>query len=173
MTPENTFGGKTKPPPMDRPWVYPSVLNRVYSIGSNSAQHHGSQGVYETGSGTNYSPDDLSLFQGFFNITQTPIARDIGGANSSAACKAINYKCSEANLDVQFITAVAQDLPTWFWYSSAEFGIFLATVASTRDAPLVLSISYGEDEFGHSIDTTKVPAHRCHGQHQHRHHCHH
>ena len=51
--------------------------------------------MYETGSGTNYSPDDLSLFQGFFNITKTPIARDIGGGNSSAACKAINYKCSE------------------------------------------------------------------------------
>ena len=36
---------KTKPPPMNRPWVYPGVLNRVYSINSNSAQHHGSQGV--------------------------------------------------------------------------------------------------------------------------------
>jgi hypothetical protein len=97
-----------------RPYVFPSVLNKVYSISDNSAKGHGSQGVYETG-GQNYSPKDLAQFQKNYSLPITPIAVNIGGNNDSETCVIQSYKCSEANLDTQFITAVAQDLPTWFW----------------------------------------------------------
>jgi tripeptidyl-peptidase-1 len=130
----------------DKPYVYPSVLSTLYGVGSNSANGHGSQSVFET-AGQNYSPRDLTQFQKNYSLPVTPIAHNIGGQNDSETCVIQSYKCSEANLDTQQITAMAQDLPTWFWsVEKVTFAAWLADVASTADAPLVHSISYGQYE---------------------------
>jgi tripeptidyl-peptidase-1 len=130
----------------DRPYVFPSVLNKVYSISDNSGKNRGSQSVFET-TGQNYSPEDLALFQRNYSLPVAPIAFNIGGNNDSLTCKIQSYKCSEANLDTQFITAVAQDTPTWFWsVEMTTFAEWLTTVASTPNSPLVHSVSYGQYE---------------------------
>jgi tripeptidyl-peptidase-1 len=65
------------------------------------------------------------------------------------ACRAHNGNdCIEANLDVQYLMAVAQHVPTTYYYWSGEDFLleWIQQVAEMTNPPLVFSISYGVDE---------------------------
>jgi len=128
----------------------PDLLNQYYHIDNNTASFASTQAVFETGK-QYYSPSDLSDFNEKYNIPAEKVAKVIGGHNSSATCDENPNDCQEANLDVQYITSVAQGAPTTFWYIDAHknehpFIFWLQSVASTRNPPLVHSISYGQVE---------------------------
>ena len=77
-----------------------------------------------------------------------PIAADIGGNVDDNTCKYLGYECGEASLDIQYIIAQAQDVPTTYWAcDECSFALWIADVADTASPPLVHSISYGQDEF--------------------------
>ena len=65
--------------------------------------------------GQYYSPSDLTSFAKSNNYSLVNI-KDHGGHQSSAECESNPNNCGEANLDVQYIIAVAQGVPTTFYY---------------------------------------------------------
>lgn len=133
-------------------YVTPALLNKQYNITSNIGNSLTSQSLWESLE-EDYSPDDLTAFQTQFQLTVEPMAGDYGGYNSSSYCVSPppTGDCGEANLDVQYIMAVAQKIPTYYYYdNSTDFLITWAiNVLSMENPPIVTSISYSgyESEF--------------------------
>ena len=92
------------------------------------------------------SPTDLNTFQKDFGLIVQPISKDIGNFTSNTLCIRDPNSCVESNLDIQYIMGISQISPTTYWYSDLSFGDWLYTVANTKNPPLVISISYGQDE---------------------------
>merc|ERR1712166_506034 len=103
-------------------------------------------GVFES-VGQSYSPDDLTAFAKREGFT-APKITDIGGHVLKECPPPPNDTCEEANLDVQYITAVAPKVPTTFWYvtKTTSFYEYLIAVAQQKEPVLVHSISYGAPE---------------------------
>jgi len=109
--------------------------------------------VYET-IGQTFSPSDLTLFQKQFSLPLEPVSHVIGGHSDNHACAtAHGNNCIEANLDVQYLMAVANNVPTTYYYWSGDDFLldWIQQVANMVSPPLVFSISYGVDE-------TELPA---------------
>lgn len=140
----------TFPGALESGYVTPQLLYDTYDIRSTAGSALASQGVYETQQEA-YSPSDLRLFQNTFGLPRDNIT-DTGVYNDDDACS--NYSCFEGNLDVQYITAVASGVPTYYSYDDSDD--FLLTWASEmaemEDPPKVLSISWGGPEFFYSSD---------------------
>merc|ERR1719238_941658 len=70
------------------------------------------------------------------------------GNNNPSSCSENPNNCVEAELDVQVITAIAQDTHTTFWSvpGSESFLEWAQAVASDSNPPKVFSISYGAVE---------------------------
>jgi len=130
--------------------VSPEVLYMVYSIKSNIGNDLASQAVYES-LGQWAIAQDLETFQSYFGIPLQNISNDIGGhfsqTDSSNVCSNIN-NCDEASLDLQYIMAVGQGIPTTFYYSGSNvsFSSWLSSVASMTNPPYVFSVSYSGEE---------------------------
>jgi len=99
-----------------------------------------------------YSPDDLHTFfnlMGLYDNTDDVIV--IGPNN-------ITEPGGEASLDIQYIMGVAQDALTVFWSlgglhdGQEPFLEWITDVLNDPSAPLVHSISYGDDEDSLSLD---------------------
>jgi tripeptidyl-peptidase-1 len=147
-------GGNPPPQPIMSGSVTPSLLNTVYEITSNNGMFQGSQSLYES-LDQNYSPEDLRNFQLQFTLAVNPVESDINGHNSSTTCivptdSKPNGNCTEANLDVQYIMAVAQNVSTVYFYDTAPDDEFMVTWASDlldmSDPPYINSVSYAEYE---------------------------
>jgi tripeptidyl-peptidase-1 len=129
--------------------VDPSLLASHYNISSNTvASSSATQSLFEA-SGQSFSAKDLTSFQSQFKLPQQAVANTIG-PNTPLLCAINPNHCVEANLDVQYIMAVAQGAPTTFWAIGAATGdVFLdwvLAVSNTSNPPLVHSISYGAVE---------------------------
>lgn len=157
---EGIFMTTQIPPPMNPPPVIkpldpaenaanvdPAILKSYYKVtGEGSASV--SQSVVETINQV-ASPSDLDTFQKEFNLPSQKIATDIGKHVSDFICKINPNSCAEANLDVQYIMAMAPGSPLTYWYDSnfqAPFEDWIEQVAADENPPLVNSISYGGPE---------------------------
>jgi tripeptidyl-peptidase-1 len=90
----------------------------------------------------------LTQFQQKFNIPPENVSTIIG-SNNATECPVNINDCAEANLDVQYITSVAQQAPTTYWSVSSNGDIFLdwiVAVANMTNPPFVHSMSYGSIE---------------------------
>lgn len=136
-------------------YVYPAVLNKYYNITNNTGSSIVTQAVYAT-IGQTMSPSDLTAFQTKFALPIQGIAQDVNGHVSNSACVANGNDCIEANLDIQYMMAVAQKIPTvfYYWNTSAGGGVdwlgWVTTIASLPNPSDVYSISYGGNELGMS-----------------------
>lgn len=129
-------------------YVTPALISRFYGISNNIGSPLASQGVYET-INQYFSPADLTQFQHRFGLTVEPVAHVIGGHSSDKACKLKGGdSCVEANLDIQYLMATAQQVPsTYYYWSGKDFLVqWLIEVSKMEKPPLVFSISYGSDE---------------------------
>jgi subtilase family serine protease len=115
----------------------------VDGISSNDGQQLGSQSIYASIEQT-FSPSDLGSFQSNFGLISKSVSQVIGGHNLDATCVSSPSSCMESNLDVQYIMAVAQNVPTTYYYDTS--GNFLrswaASLLQMSSPPLVHSISY-------------------------------
>lgn len=160
LPPESSFSVSTPAPRRTKagapgyceshPCCTPAVLRRVYNLSEAAVDGggRGSQAVFETG-GQYMSPKDLAAFQTKYGIPAHPIDHDVGGHVDDDTCEYLPYECGEASLDVQFMTATAQAVPTTFWATDSQttFAAWIAAVAAMGDdAPLVHSVSYGQLE---------------------------
>merc|ERR1711865_1314431 len=102
--------------------VTPAKLKSFYGVtgvGSPSI----TQSVYE-GIGQTASPSDLSKFQKQFGLDDEAIAKDIGGHVSNIICKFNPNSCAEANLDVQYMLAMAPGSPMVYSYDASRGPVF-------------------------------------------------
>jgi tripeptidyl-peptidase-1 len=125
--------------------VYPQFLYSFY----NSSYPYGSAPASQAVFGSldqSFSPDDLQQFQEIFNLTVLPAAGAYNGHVYNNACYVDTGNCDEASLDMQYITTMAQGVPTYFDYYDNSGDLFLGwimTVANMVNPADVFSISYG------------------------------
>jgi len=135
----------------------PALLTSFYKITSNTvASSSATQSLFESLL-QYYSPTDLTSFQKAFNVPVQAIGTVIG-TNKPTACTQNPNNCVEANLDVQYIMAIAQGSPTTFWSIANSGDIFLnwiLAVADAKNPPLVHSMSYGSVESEENPDNMK------------------
>ena len=144
---ENDENAAAAPYCKSHPCTFPTTLNKAYNITSNDGGGHGSMSVFET-SGQYMSPADLALYQKTYSIPNHPVDVNVGGNSDDNTCKYLTYECGEANLDIQTIMAVAQNVETTFWSTpkTTTFAHWITDMANATSPPLVHSVSYGQDE---------------------------
>jgi tripeptidyl-peptidase-1 len=127
-------------------YVTPALLNSFYSILNNTGNPLASQAVVGINDET-LSSADLTRFQKEFKMPQKTITSNTGGHVVSTACMD-GTSCSDANLDVQYLMAVSQNTPTSFMYwNGTDFWLdWITSVAEMTNPPLVVSISYVQNE---------------------------
>jgi hypothetical protein len=99
-----------------------------------------------------YSQADLTKAQDYYNLPSLT-ATDIGGyETSSCSVTSSGNQCGEGNLDVQYISAVAQRTGTIFWHVGTgspyndPFLNWIMEVSADSTPPQTNSISYGSSE---------------------------
>lgn len=130
----------------------PETIFSTYGIESNDASHSGasSQSLFES-LNQDFDPLDLEIFQERFNLSSSPVTEFIG-PNDPSACRRDPNSCGEANLDVEYMIAVASGARTVYWsikidrYNPDPFTTWAAQMSDTKNPPLVHSISYGAPE---------------------------
>merc|ERR1711957_811693 len=132
--------------------VTPAGLRSFYNVeGSGSSSQ--SQCVFESLS-QSASPADLATFEKQFNLPSSAISKTIGG-HVVSPCANLN-DCAEANLDVQYMVAMAPDTPLTYWYTDNSFESWIEAVEASSNPPLVNSISYGSIEDQTPSSTAKA-----------------
>ena len=112
--------------------ITPSVLRNYYNIfySTGTQQLPGSQTVYSA-SGQYFSAADLANFQKSYGIPPHPVDSDTNDRNSASACYANSDNCAESNLDLQYITGLAQYTWTSIMYDPVLACIrYLQSIAS-------------------------------------------
>lgn len=129
-------------------YVSPQLINTQYGIQNNVGSGDASQGIY--GALNQYaSPTDLTLFQQYFNLPKQSIAYSYGNHVADGQCGTNSEDCMEANLDIQYIMAVARNVPTtyYYWDDSQDFMVgWMKAISSMENLAQIYSISYGADE---------------------------
>jgi len=129
---------------VDTPTTNLKLINKVYGIRNNTVTQ-ATQSLFE-GLGQNFSPDDLAQFQQNFNIPNIPIAK-VTGNNDGGDCSSNPNDCGEANLDVQYMIAVAQSKNTHYRVIDQSvqdpFYEWIIDLSQTQTPAFVHSVSYG------------------------------
>lgn len=130
-------------------YTTPALINQFYHISSNrGSKSFASHAVWESIDQA-YSPSDLKKFQQHFDLPEEAVDHVIGGHESNSACRKDNGNdCIEANLDIQYLMAIAQHTETtYFYWDDDDFLLSWAQdVLDMSKPPLIFSISYGLDE---------------------------
>jgi len=119
--------------------VTPNVLEQRYKLTSSNGAAAGSNSMAVAEfQGQYYKPTDLSTFSSACGKT-VEVATTIGGNQDSAGI--------EAELDIEYIKAVAPDVPLTVVYNS-EYSLlnWCNQITGLDNSPLVHSVSYGNDE---------------------------
>jgi tripeptidyl-peptidase-1 len=133
-------------------YVTPALLNQYYGINNPTATHGANQSLFGA-LGQQYSNADLNVFQQQFGLGVNNVRFQVG-TNDPNQCAGANggENCGEANLDVQWIMAVAQQAITVFWSIDANapdpFVTWSQQLSQFSNVPQVHSISYGGPEAG-------------------------
>jgi len=137
--------------------VTPEVLTKFYDMPTNQGSVKTSQGVFAS-LGQTFSQSDLAEFQRIFGLPPNPVAHILGGHMNNTVSLEKPASCGEANLDVQYMTAVSRETPMTFFYDGARdaFLDFAWRVSQMRDPPRVLSISYGAPESWLNVNVMRA-----------------
>lgn len=148
--------------------ISPTKLRKIYNMppiserGTDLAEQESqaSQVVFGT-IGQHWSPSDRTTFEEAFKIPQDKYVKQLHGEkegfamSGDATCRANPNGCLEANLDVQYIMAMAPWADTGYWYTpnASAGGMYQFLVdfserfADAETVPDVISISYGVAEL--------------------------
>ena len=126
--------------------IQPKKLHVYYSMDNNTGNSLSSQAVFQS-LNQFVSPRDLTLFQTAFQLPKQGVTTFIGGGNDDFICTIFPETCAEGNLDMQYLMAISQGVPTTNWYTDfSDFSNWLLAVANKVNPPLVISLSYGTAE---------------------------
>jgi len=124
--------------------IDPSALRELYATGSTQGTaKNNSQSVIQF-LGQYADNADLKEFYYLFASELSVDAVSYRGPDTGLSGV-------EASLDIQYVTAMGAKVPTLFWSNPNEgnmepFLNWLADLANTTSPPLVISVSYGDDE---------------------------
>lgn len=139
-------------------WTSPAQIQKRYNILDASGHPRATQGALEA-FGQKYCPSDLILFQNLYDLPRTPVNSTYGPATyTTAECVAAGINiCVESNIDIQYLLAMA-DSPTIHYYTNFNTFAQWAQYAANSGVkpPLVISISYGDDEKRVSFGETNL-----------------
>ncbi|KAL6080160.1 Prokumamolisin, activation domain containing protein [Balamuthia mandrillaris] len=126
--------------------ITPQDITKFYGISNTIVTSpKATQSLFEA-LGQDFSPKDLTTFQKQFGLKQKAVDKVIG-PNNPNACESDPDTCAEANLDVQYMMAIAQEATTTYWSIDASaqdpFLDWILALYKTSNPPLVHSISYG------------------------------
>eukprot|EP00164_Ancoracysta_twista_P002173 GFYU01002869.1.p1 GENE.GFYU01002869.1~~GFYU01002869.1.p1 ORF type:complete len:645 (+),score=223.97 GFYU01002869.1:133-2067(+) len=143
------------------PQVTPQFLRDFYNIkySGDAVNPKSSQAVAEFpggGAAEYFDESDYNQFLQTFNLPQ-PQTVTVHGDNEQGdrSCESGLYdRCGEADLDIQYMVGVAENIPATFWItapSSAEQGLepflkWATDITEEDNPPLVFSVSYGFPE---------------------------
>ena len=123
----------------------PQSIYEAYKVYHTASSPYNSQAVASF-LGEYFSPKDLETFQSRFHLPIKPVVKVIG----------VNDPTNpgiEANLDVQYISALGRNVPTWFISVSAtanggqeDFLSWIVAEVNRTNSPWVHSVSYGDYE---------------------------
>eukprot|EP01034_Spumella_vulgaris_P029131 gene29131-36124_t len=122
-------------------------LNSLYEIPSNLGNKTLSQSVLQL-SDSYFSPGDLLLFQQVYGQVEQA-AVDIGGHNTT---ECDDFYCVEGNMDIQYISGIAQETTSIFWYVDSSSGddpflLWATQMQDEEDPPRSNSISWAAVEY--------------------------
>ena len=122
--------------------VTPDYISQQYN--TSGYVSNGSQNTQAVAGFVNeyFSPVDLALFQKKYNLPVKPIVKVVGTNDPS-------YPGEEAELDVQYISAMGRNVDTWFVSIPPTVDNFLLWIigqVNTTNSPWVHSVSYDQDE---------------------------
>jgi hypothetical protein len=138
-------------------YTTPSLINSVYRIESIVGSRRGSQAVYVI-LDQQMSPSGLTYSQQRFELPIESINSSVGGHVSDDACAIDINDCIEANLDVQYLMAESQSVPTtfYYWEDNDVWLDWIVDMANMLKPPHVISISYGSYELSMSKSYIKA-----------------
>ena len=149
--------------------VDPPFLTQLYQIGSLLGDSSQTQAVFEAEASNNlpyYSSADLKQFLGYFGYQASfkqPINYPESGSSfDTATCDPLKkIVCDEGNLDLQYISALAQNTQTVYWTSGGvnpfiQWAIDMYTdfAGPKKHSVLVTSISFGATEI--TVDDASI-----------------
>eukprot|EP01087_Luapelamoeba_hula_P006839 TRINITY_DN1693_c0_g1_i1.p1 TRINITY_DN1693_c0_g1~~TRINITY_DN1693_c0_g1_i1.p1 ORF type:complete len:577 (-),score=67.35 TRINITY_DN1693_c0_g1_i1:66-1616(-) len=133
--------------------VTPDVIKSVLNIGDTVGRSPANLQAVAQFLGQYFTPADLTAFQKAYHVpVQQPTL--VVGPNVE------NNPGVEAELDIQYIMGVANNVPTWFVSTGGEhegqepFLEWITKMISTSNSPWVHSISYGDTESSVTRDYT-------------------
>eukprot|EP00475_Leptophrys_vorax_P001463 TRINITY_DN107_c0_g2_i1.p1 TRINITY_DN107_c0_g2~~TRINITY_DN107_c0_g2_i1.p1 ORF type:complete len:551 (-),score=161.18 TRINITY_DN107_c0_g2_i1:47-1699(-) len=140
-------------------YVTPQLLANYYGIDNSQVSYGATQSLFEA-LGQMFDDTDLNTFQKQFGITAQNISMIIGNDIPTECFSSTGSEnCGEANLDVQYIMAIAQGADTVYWNidssSSDPFLDWAEQLTYYSQLPQVHSISYGgyEDTSNDDMNT--------------------
>ncbi len=144
--PNRVFVRHKLPPPFWTIGTTPSSIDKDYNISGYSSTSSKNSQAIASFLKQYFSPEDLAKFQEKFKLPNKPITKIVG--DDKPANPGI-----EANLDVQYISAMGRNVDTWFVYTNKlanhgqeDFLSWIIGQVNTTDSPWVHSVSYGDVE---------------------------
>ena len=126
--------------------IKPSSIESAYNLSDYSATNSNNTQAIAGFLGQYFSPDDLEDFQKAYKIPVKPIVKVVGKNDAEKPGL-------EADLDVEYISAIGRNVDTWFISTSTrsngaqeDFLSWITLQVNTTDSPWVHSISYGDEE---------------------------
>ena len=124
----------------------PKKIREYYNMGTSKGSAASIQAIYAP-QDQYLGPAEVIQFQKNNKlVVQAPII--VNGNADDSYCSKNPGRCTEGNLDVQYIMATSPESRTLFWRSTAGLHQWFESILQrTDDMPLVVSISYGTTEI--------------------------
>jgi len=132
--------------------ITPWVIQQQYGVDAPPAKPTGNSSVAVAEfQGQQYDYADLNKFADSCSLSQYKV--NLVGENSEAHCSLYSEACVESLLDIEYLASLTQPIPLSDYYSSTYSILDWAKqVDADAQAPLVHSVSYGNDEVQQTSD---------------------
>ena len=117
-------------------YVGREVMNRLYNITYNKVQKGSSACSVEYQGASGFSPSDLATAQKLNGEPLNPVLHVVGSNDPS-------NPMLEAQLDVQMMSQVAENVDLWYWENNQWLYSFATQFLNRTVIPKVLSMSWG------------------------------
>lgn len=131
--------------------INPDRLKYFYNMTKATGSSLSTQAAYANGF-QYFSPDDLDQFQRTISLQPPQPAIIAAGFASNKN----SDDSTEGNLDIQYLMALSPGSPTYFWHHDSSIGNWIKMLATLKEIPYVLSVSYGSIESKTSINEQKI-----------------
>jgi subtilase family serine protease len=145
---------------VDAPADLPTLLATYKIKEATKINAKSSTGLVEA-LGQEFSPSDLTSFLKKYGAPSQSV-KQVFGINNPNACVSNPNDCVEANLDVQVVLGVAQNIPLIYYSIPANdqdpFYTWMVELGQNSNPPLVNSVSYGgiENDSSQASNNNRV-----------------